>query len=156
MASLAELSTFLACDRTSVERVNMEILGDKYVKALTEAMTPSGVITEEYQDGLDRLRSRLGLSEISSAQLLGVATRNRLGPVVKDLVDMWKSDTDASYRQQKEKEENQGLPDKSRDNISNMENNLGFTELSAGKSNLKRSIESSLYCCYLISCGVLH
>lgn len=41
-------------------QVNMELLGDKYVKAVTESMMPTGVITEEYLDGLDRLRLRLG------------------------------------------------------------------------------------------------
>ena len=41
----------------------------RYVKALTEAMTPSGVITEEYQEGLDRLRTRLGLSQESAVQV---------------------------------------------------------------------------------------
>lgn len=38
----------------------MELLGDKYVKAVTESMMPTGVITEEYLDGLNRLRLRLG------------------------------------------------------------------------------------------------
>ena len=38
------------------------MLGDKYVKAVTESMMPTGVITEEYLDGLDRLRMRLGTS----------------------------------------------------------------------------------------------
>ena len=41
-------------------QVNLELLGDKYVKAVTESMMPTGVITEEYLDGLDRLRIRLG------------------------------------------------------------------------------------------------
>lgn len=43
-------------------KVNLELLGDKYVKAVTESMMPTGVITEEYLDGLDRLRMRLGTS----------------------------------------------------------------------------------------------
>jgi hypothetical protein len=43
-----------------MSQVNLELLGDKYVKAVTESMMPTGVITEEYLDGLDRLRMRLG------------------------------------------------------------------------------------------------
>jgi hypothetical protein len=43
-----------------LSQVNLELLGDKYVKAVTESMMPTGVITEEYLDGLDRLRMRLG------------------------------------------------------------------------------------------------
>ena len=67
--------------------MSLELLGDKYVKALTEAMTPSGVITEEYLDGLERLRARLALSQEDAKTLLGVAARARLGPVVK--VRVW-------------------------------------------------------------------
>jgi hypothetical protein len=79
----------------------MELLGDKYVKAVTESMMPTGVITEEYLDGLNRLRLRLGLTEADATNLLGVAARMRITPVVKDLVNMWKSDTGAAKREDK-------------------------------------------------------
>ena len=46
MQRLAEIVTFLRCPPEQVTKVNLELLGDKYVKALTEAMTPTGVITE--------------------------------------------------------------------------------------------------------------
>lgn len=43
--------------------VNMDLLRDKYIKAVSEAITPAGVIVEEYKDGLERLRNCLQLSE---------------------------------------------------------------------------------------------
>jgi len=111
-------------------KVSLELLGDKYVKALTEAMTPTGVITEEYLDGLERLRTRLGLTTEDAQTLLGVAARARLGPVVKDLVDVWQSDTDATKRADKQRA---GRKDKSGDPISSPDNVFGFMEMGALK-----------------------
>ena len=102
--SLDVLKQFLSIENQPiVSKVNLELFGDKYVKALSEAMTPTGVITEEYVDGLERLRVRLGLSIEDARQLLNVASRSRMIPIIKDLVDIWKSDTDASYRRDAEK-----------------------------------------------------
>ena len=98
------LKQFLAIEHQPiVSKVNLELFGDKYVKALSEAMTPTGVITEEYINGLERLRIRLGLSEQDARQLLNVASRSRMIPIIKGMVDIWKSDTDASYRRDQEK-----------------------------------------------------
>jgi len=98
------LKQFLAiAHQPIVSKVNLELFGDKYVKALSEAMTPTGVITEEYINGLERLRVRLGLSEQDARQLLNVASRSRMIPIIKDLVNIWKSDTDATYRREQEK-----------------------------------------------------
>ena len=100
------------------------LLGDKYVKALTEAMTPSGVITEEYKDGLDRLRQRLAISKESAVRLLALAARLRLAPVIKDLVDIWKSDAAGTQRAK----DKSSTKDKSRDPISSEDNVLGYME----------------------------
>jgi hypothetical protein len=102
MQRLIDIQNFVGCDEKNVERVHLELLGDKYVKAVTEAMTPTGVITEEYIDGLERLRIRLQLSEDDAKSLFGLASRNRIGPVVKDLCEVWKSDSDATKRREKE------------------------------------------------------
>ena len=59
---LQDLRVFLAVPDESAERANLEVFGDKYVKAVTEAMTPAGLITDEYKDGLERLRLRLAIS----------------------------------------------------------------------------------------------
>jgi hypothetical protein len=136
MEELGALSAFLGCSEVLVQKVHMELFGDKYVKALSEAMTPSGVITEEYEEGLVRLRDRLQLSETDAKSLVGFTARQRMGPVLKDLVDVWKSDTDANYRMEKEKETRKGGNrgnDKSRDNINNEDNIFGYMELGANK-----------------------
>ena len=57
------LTPFSPLPHYATPQVNLELLGDKYVKAVTESMMPTGVITEEYLDGLDRLRIRLGKYE---------------------------------------------------------------------------------------------
>jgi hypothetical protein len=126
MLRLAQLKAFLDCPADAVSRVNLELLGDKYCKAITEAMTPAGVITEEYLDGLERLRLRLGLAKADTDTLLGLVTRNRLAPLIKDLAEQWKSDTDANAREK-------GRKDKSGDPISSVDNVLGYMETGAQK-----------------------
>jgi len=120
-----------------VSKVNLELFGDKYVKALSEAMTPTGVITEEYIHGLERLRIRLGLTEQDGYQLLNVASRSRMSPIIKDLVDIWKSDTDATYRREQEKKASEKgkvtKRDKSGDPISSLDNVFGYMEVGAQK-----------------------
>jgi len=133
---ITNLKEFLGCSEEAVNKVNLELLGDKYVKALTEAMTPTGVITEEYIAGLERLRVRLGLSEADAKNLLGVATRARIGPIIKDLSDIWKSDTDANFRREMERKkaaEGQGPKDKSGDPISDPDNVFGYMEMGGQK-----------------------
>jgi len=130
------LKVFLDCAEETVAKVNLELLGDKYVKALTEAMTPTGVVTEEYIDGLARLQARLGLSEEDADKLLGVATRARIGPIIKDLSNIWKSDTDANFRrdmEKKQKAEGKGPKDKSGDPISDPDNVFGYMEMGGQK-----------------------
>lgn len=133
MERLNRLKEFLNCSEVSVSRVNMELLGDKYVKALTESMMPTGVITEEYLDGLERLRLRLGLTVEDAQNLLGVATRMRITPVVKDLINIWKSDTGAAVREDKEKANKEKKSDKSGDMISSQDNVFGYMESGAQK-----------------------
>lgn len=130
MQRLADIQTFVGCDEKNVQRVHLELLGDKYVKAVTEAMTPTGVITEEYIDGLERLRTRLQLSEEDAKSLFGLASRNRIGPVVKDLCEVWKSDSDATKRREKEM---QNIKKKSGDPISSPDNVFGYMETGAQK-----------------------
>ena len=119
-----------------VRRVHLELLGDKYVKAVTESMTPTGVITEEYVDGLERLRMRLGLSETDADQLLAFTARSRMGPILKNLADVWRSDTDANFRREKERKEKEAqgnVRDKRRDFIDSPDNVFGFMEMGGQK-----------------------
>lgn len=140
MQRLAAVKAFLDCDDAAVDRVNLELLGDKYVKALTEAMTPTGIITPEYAEGLERLRLRLGLTEENAQKLLSFSIQSRVAPAVQSLIDVWKSDTDAKYRREKEQREAQeaaqkqgSVRDKSRDNIDSLDSVFGYMEVGAQK-----------------------
>jgi hypothetical protein len=73
VARLAQLGEFLTCPAETVAKVHLELFGDKYIKALTESMTPTGVITDEYVSGLARLRERLGLLESDAEALFSDA-----------------------------------------------------------------------------------
>lgn len=135
MERLDKLKTFLDCDANSVAKVNLELFGDKYVKAIVESMSPTGVISEEYVDGLNRLANRLGLSKADREDLLSYTTRKRIDPIVKGLIDVWKSDTDANYRRDKEKKDKDTnkARDKSSDPIDSPDNIFGYMELGAQK-----------------------
>eukprot|EP01038_Epipyxis_sp_PR26KG_P010886 gene10886-14609_t len=134
MERLSTIKSFLTCSDEMVQRVHLELLGDKYVKAVTESMNPTGVIAEEYVDGLKRLQARLNLNNNDTNILLGVAARTRINPIIKDLTDIWKSDTDATYRREKEKKSGKVTPDKkSVDLISSSDNILGYMETGAQK-----------------------
>ena len=126
MDRIARLKEFLGCSESLVAKVNMELLGEKYIKAVKESMMPSGVIAEEYVEGLERLRNRLGISKADTEKLLGLSTRTRVGEVVKDLVNQWKSDTGAI-----ERKDTQEKKDKSGDPISSVDNVLGYMETGA-------------------------
>lgn len=128
MARLEQVATFLQCPVKSIAKVHVELLGDKYVKAVKESMTPSGTISEEYIDGLNRLRIRLGLSEDDANSLFGVSIRDKIGPIVKELVEIYKSDAAGTKRK-----ESKNLNDKSNDPISSEDNVLGFMEEGAQK-----------------------
>lgn len=130
---LANIRAFLGIvhDSQTVSNVNLELFGDKYVKALTECMTPTGVISEDYIDGLKRLQTRLGLSNEDSKTLLAVAARTRLGPVIKSLLDQYKSDTDPKVRAEKEEAK---FSSKRSDPISSTDNFLGYVEDGAQKT----------------------
>lgn len=69
----------------------------------------------------------MSLSPESAKSLLALAARMRLGPVVKDLVEIWKSDVAGTERSK------EGAKDKSRDPIDSQDNVLGYMESGAQK-----------------------
>lgn len=89
---------------------------------------PSGIITEEYEDGLARLRDRLGLDQESADSLLAVAAREHLVPVIKNLAETWKSDVASGGREQGTKEYQERQRRKAQDPISSLDNVLGYME----------------------------
>lgn len=129
MQRLQSISGFLDCSPEIVAKVNLELLGDKYIKALSEAMNPTGVISSEYIDGLERLRQRLQLTQADAQTLLGFSARSRLAPVIKDLVDVYKSDISGTARTK----DKANQKDKSRDPVSSLDNVLGYMEVGAQK-----------------------
>lgn len=104
MTYLAQVQRFVSLRDKLAHDVHVELFGEKYMKAVTEAMTPSGIIADDYVAGLVRLRERLGFSEEDSRVLAAVTTRNRFVPMFEGLVDIWKSNTDPQYRWEKEQQ----------------------------------------------------
>ena len=92
MTTLYSLKEFLNCNNNElINKVHLELFGLKYSKAIEECMTPTGVLTDDYYDSLNRLRERLGLNLQNVAELLSYIIRNKLNPIFKKLLEEYKS-----------------------------------------------------------------
>jgi hypothetical protein len=126
---LQGIRTFLGVDSSNalaeemISKVHVELFGDKYIKALNECMTPTGVIVEEYVDSLNRLRTRLGLSEADSKTLLAYVVRTRMIPLVKGLLEQYQSVIDPKKVAEKQQKRNQRQQS---DPISSPDNRFGY------------------------------
>ena len=125
---LEKLKSFLDVPDGLASKVILEFFGDKFVKAITECMMPTGVLTEEYLEGLERLRRRLRLSKADADNLLGFAIRQRVVPIVTDLFEQFQIAIGV-----KRPPADEYAKDKSRDPISSRDNVLGFMEMSSQK-----------------------
>jgi hypothetical protein len=119
---LNEIQQFLKVKQDDIEKIHLELFGVKYIKALTEAMTPSMTISPEYIDGLHRLRDRLQLTNENALKLVSIATRQRMIPMIQDLCDVWKSHTDYDYRIEKQRKEQQDEQQKQKQQQSSSSN----------------------------------
>ena len=76
MDKLEQIAEFLSCKSEMLNKIHMDVFGSKYMKAISEAMMPAGVITEEYKDGLIRLQNRLSLDDSSRLNTPGTIKNN--------------------------------------------------------------------------------
>lgn len=60
---LFAMRQFMDLTPADTDPVHKSLVGPVYEQSVTEAMGPTGIMLEEYKNGLERLRSRLGLSE---------------------------------------------------------------------------------------------
>jgi len=67
-AKLAGLRTFLGLEMASVQPMHEELCGPAYRNSVREVMGTSGVIPDEYWEGLATLRERLGITEESAKE----------------------------------------------------------------------------------------
>lgn len=65
-AQLAQLRDFLEIDMADVYPAHEQLCSPAYAKSVREVMGVSGIIPDEYWDGLAKLRDRLGISEESA------------------------------------------------------------------------------------------
>jgi len=72
VAQLAQLRDFLGLEMSDVYEMHEAECSGAYRNSVREVMGVSGIIPDEYWDGLDKLRERLGLSEETAQQLFSV------------------------------------------------------------------------------------
>lgn len=101
MDRLDRMRDFLDLSEESVQDIYIANLGNKYSKAVAESLAPENTMSMEYAYGLQRLRKRLKLGFYEAAILLfSDEVVERFTPVIKGLIDAWKSETDGSYQRQ--------------------------------------------------------
>jgi hypothetical protein len=86
-ADLATLRGFLSLDMAAVESVHQELCSPAYRKSVREVMGTTGIIPDEYWEGLATLRVRLGLSEESAKDLFGIEVTARMKTIATKAVD---------------------------------------------------------------------
>jgi hypothetical protein len=81
--ALVALQGLFKLNKGDTYEPHMDYFGPVYKKAVLEAMGSTGVIEEEYRKSLDKLRSRLGVSEDACKQLFLEAVEEKMKPMVK-------------------------------------------------------------------------
>jgi len=86
-AKLAALRDFLSLDMEQVYSKHEEICSGAYRNSVREVMGVTGIIPDEYWDGLGRLRERLGLSEESARSIFASMAREKMRGFGQKAVD---------------------------------------------------------------------
>jgi hypothetical protein len=81
--ALVALQGLFKLNKEDTYESHMEYFGAVYKKAVLEAMGSTGVIEDEYRKSLDKLRSRLGVSEDACKQLFLDAVEEKMKPMVQ-------------------------------------------------------------------------
>ena len=77
-AALAELRGFLGLELEQVAAVHEAAFGETYGDSVKQVLGVSGAIPGEYFDGLERLRTRLGLSEEAADKQYAKVARTKV------------------------------------------------------------------------------
>lgn len=84
---LATLRDFLSLEMATVEAVHQELCAPSYRKSVREVMGTTGIIPDEYWEGLTTLHERLGLTKASAMDLFGVEVTAKLKLIASKAVD---------------------------------------------------------------------
>jgi len=86
MEALDGLRSLLRLSKEDTYPAHLEVFGEVYKRSVLEAMGPTGVIRPEFREPLVDLRARLGVTEDAARQLFLDAVKERMVPMVEDLV----------------------------------------------------------------------
>lgn len=83
---LAALRDLLGMSVEDTFPAHLDIFGNRYKQSVSESMGATGVITKEYREPLETLRTRLGVSEVASRALYLEAMDERMKPMIEWIV----------------------------------------------------------------------
>lgn len=86
MSQLDALRGLLGMSEDATYNAHLEVFGNAYKTSVLESMGSTGVITAEYREPLDKLRSRLGVSEDDSRALYLEAMEGRMIPMIEWII----------------------------------------------------------------------
>jgi len=96
---LASLRAFLDLDDATVETIHVDICAAAYASSVRETMGSSGIILDEYREGLEKLQTRLRIPDSVAEEIyLGEARRKlkELGDkAVESMMEAMKKETEA-------------------------------------------------------------
>uniref|UniRef100_A0A7S4MJ83 Uncharacterized protein n=1 Tax=Odontella aurita TaxID=265563 RepID=A0A7S4MJ83_9STRA len=84
--ALQGLRELLRLSEEDAYPAHLEVFGEVYKRSVLEAMGPTGVIRPEFREPLVDLRNRLGVTEDAARELYLAAVKERMVPMVEDLV----------------------------------------------------------------------
>jgi len=97
-AELSKLRDFLGIRMDDVYDVHEELCSPAYRNSVQQVMGTTGIIPDEYWEGLTRLRERLGISEESAQALFGVEVTVKLKAFGTKAVDAMQAKQEAEQK----------------------------------------------------------
>ena len=99
-ARLGELRTFLDLEMSAVQGAHKAAFGEAYESSVKEVMGVTGAIPDEYWDGLDKLRARLGLTDEVGGELFAKVAKGKMREFAQKAIEAMEQEGQAAARAQ--------------------------------------------------------
>jgi len=99
-AELATLRAFLDIDLAQVYDLHERTCAPAYQKSVQEVMGTTGIIPDEYWEGLEALRTRLCISETAAQELFAVEVKGKMKAFAEKAVEALEAKAKAQQEQQ--------------------------------------------------------
>ena len=92
--------TFLDLEMSAVQGAHKAAFGEAYESSVKEVMGVTGAIPDEYWDGLDKLRARLGLTDEVGGELFAKVAKGKMREFAQKAIEAMEQEGQAAARAQ--------------------------------------------------------